>query len=166
MSDWEENGRKIRDRYRTAYAAGADALASVIEAKLAEPLSEEAEYINALRSYAHGDQSKLVEWLAAEKPTELKWLAQVMNDEAWKPKNGRPKNRALRAAATVALRMYREWQRENKAAGLNDWGLSRHMKDEACGWAIELELGADLAGDESTAKAVIDLMERPKDRRN
>jgi len=113
-------------------------------------------YVEALRAYARGDRSKLVEYLRSDRPIEREWLAQVINGEVFQPKNGRPRDKNVRIAAMLARIIYRRWKEMNKKTGVGDHGVSEHMKDEACRYAIELEPWDDDQPDFDRVREMID----------
>jgi hypothetical protein len=91
-------------------------------------------------------------------------FAQALEEAAYpKPARGRPRDEKLYEAAHLARALYRQWKAENIAAGINDHGLGRQMKDRSCDYAIEI---LAIAGDPRPAsESVREMMERPISRR-
>lgn len=92
------------------------------------------------------------------------------------PINGRPRNNASRAAATIAGYFYDAWRIENQKREISDYGHRREMKDFAAQAVVEDIFALQFAVpklawmfgvEDVTAftEIVRDLMEKPKSRR-
>jgi hypothetical protein len=93
-----------------------------------------------------GDPSGLVEYLDSGRRLDRfdrMVLADLLNlafrsevDQTLHP-NGRPRKIAAQDCAKVARYFYSTWKKLNRRSGVQDWGHSDEMKDEACRVAIE-----------------------------
>ena len=101
-------------------------------------------FLAAWFRFLDDDPTALAEYLRSDRPLsardreELALLIEekVIRGQFKKPRRGQ-RNTKVHVAARFALEFYDVWRAENKERGVDDYGRSNYMKDEAAKIAIE-----------------------------
>jgi hypothetical protein len=124
---------------------------------------ESDDYIRALYAFLDGDRAPLAAYLRSDEPmtdVHRAWLADVVDGSLdRKPTIGRPKRKDLHRAEKEARGFLRIWKNKAEAAGVTTHGRGGWMKETAARFVV------DLCGFAADPDEVLDLMQRPKNRR-
>jgi hypothetical protein len=133
MSDWQEIGRRVRDQ-----------IISENQNFNAKRRAQELIAIGERLDYA-SYRAPLIKSLLLNRPispADRERFSALESSGAPSPPpkrgRGRPRDENVRAAATLATRLYRQWKDENVREGIKDWGLGGKMKEQSCHYAIEI----------------------------
>lgn len=160
MTDWRDSGKDILAEFESARRPAAMA----ISAGLSSAMNS---FGMAVVRWAGMERNPepLVEWLRSDRPIgefDRNMLADAIESTKLEPlqrKRGRPRDRDLHDAASMARWIFRRWRRLDAERGINDYGHRSEMMDEAIRMAIELEHHANV-----DPEAVRELIERPASR--
>jgi hypothetical protein len=157
MNDWRKIGEQLFKHWEKVALSGD------------RSTYEQAQLSLALLLSAEGSPGNLIEYLQSGKELALsdEERAYVVARLRLKPKQKRGPRRdhAVHMAANTAWAFYLYWKVSNTLAGVSNRGIGNQMKDEACHFAIAL-LGPWPEPFRPTFRAVRDLIERPKHRRD
>ena len=158
--DLERIGHELQAQYRETGRLMAERLSEMLAAR--KPRGTDG-YMRALYAFLDGDRAPLVAYLRSDEPmtdVHREWLADVLDGVLdRKPPIGRPKREDLHRAEKEARCFLRIWKDKAEAAGVTTHGRGGWMKETAARFVVELYgFGAD-------PDEVLDLMERPKNRR-
>jgi hypothetical protein len=181
MANWQKIGRKIRDGYLNPGLSNLSTKEveaclgneeEVPEAFVQQMMQQSiAEIDNLVRRKLEKDILSNPHVLIAHlrsgrplSPDDRERIAQALEKAAYpKPARGRPRDKRLLEATQLARAIYLQWKVENIAAGINDRGLGRQMKNRSCNYAIEIQ--AIDGGPPPASESVREMMERPISRR-
>jgi hypothetical protein len=176
VTDWRANGDLIRDRARRFLSAHAihefetntARYGTVRGGPWVQPMPAEWLATGFSEDYDH-TRFDYVKWLRAH-PERMKVYDPPLQ-------GGRPIAESSRAAATLAYCFYETWRRENKNAGIRDYGHRGEMKDFAARAIVEdiyavqfqppsLAWQFTVESAEKFVELVRELMDKPRHRRD